>query len=135
MRDFTKYDVTIGDYTHVQLPKRRAIFHVIRQLCASGIDPEEIRETVTWKTNMFRVIEGDLDSREFEKKLAEQLVSEGSKPETRRYFIADDELIHANGKTYALTKMWAARTGKAIDLLLERFPHHDISCQESALHA
>jgi len=79
-----------------------------------------------------RVVEGNLDSVEFEKKLAEQLVSEGNKPETRRYFIGDDELIHANGKTYAVTKMWGTRTAEAIDLLLEKFTEHRISYRESS---
>jgi len=130
-RDLTKYDLTIGDESFSHLPKRRAIFHVIRHLCDSGIDPEEIRAVITWKSNMMRVVEGNLDSVEYEKKLAEQLVSEGNKPETRRYFIGDDELIHANEKTYAVTKMWGTRTAEAIDLLLEQFSEHGISYRES----
>lgn len=130
-RDLTKYDVTIGEESFSHLPKRRAIFHVIRHLCDSGVDPEEIRAVITWKSNMMRVVEGNLDSVEFEKKLAEQLVSEGNKPETRRYFIGDDELIHTNGKTYAVTKMWGTRTAEAIDLLLEKFAEHRITYRES----
>jgi len=81
---------------------------------------------------MMRVVEGNLDSVEFEKKLAEQLVSEDNKPETRRYFISDDELIHANEKTNAVTKMWGTRTAEVIDLLQERFTEHRISYRESA---
>ena len=81
---------------------------------------------------MMRVVEGDLDSVEFEKKLAEQLVSEGNKPETRRYFINEDELIHANEKTYAVTKMWGTRTAEAINLLIERFPDHHLSYSENS---
>ncbi len=53
---------------------------------------------------MMRIVEGNLDSVEFEKKLAEQLVSKGNKPETRRCFIGNDELIHANEKTYAVRR-------------------------------
>lgn len=131
-RDLTKYDVIIGDESFGHLPKRRAIFQVIRHLCDSGVDPDEIRAAITWKSNMMRVVEGNFDSVEFEKKLAEQLVSEGNKPETRRYFIGDDELIHANGKTYAVTKMWGTRTAEAIDLLLEKFSEHRISYRESS---
>jgi len=55
-----------------------------------------------------------------QKRLAEQLVSEGYKPETLCYFIGDDELSHANGKTYTVTKIWGTRTAEAIDLLLEK---------------
>ena len=130
-RDLTKYDVTIGDEFFDHLPKRWAIFHVIRHLCDSGVDPEEICSVITWKSNMMRVVEGTLDSVEFEKKLAEQLVSEGNKPRTWRYFISDDELIHTNGRTYAVIKSWGTRTAEAIDLLQEKFPEHRITYRES----
>jgi len=132
-RDLTKYDVTIGDESFSHLPKRRAIYYVIRHLCDSGVDPDEICSVIIWKSNMMRVVEGDIDSVEFEKKLSEQLVSEGKKPETRRYFIGDDELIHANEKTYVVTKMWGTRTVEAIELLLEKFPGCRISYKESTV--
>ena len=134
-RDLTKYDVIIGDKSFDRQPKRRAIYHVIRHLCDSGVDPEEIREMITWRRNMMRVVEGIHASVEFEKKLAEQLLSEGNKPQTRRYFIKDSELIHANGKTYAITKMWGRRTTEAIDLILGKFSSYGISYGESSVNA
>ena len=82
---------------------------------------------------MMLVVDGNLDSVGYEKKLAEQLVSEGNKPETRRYFIGDDELIHVNEKTYPVTKTWRTRRAEAIDPLLERFAEHRISYSESSV--
>lgn len=131
-RDLTKYDVIIGDESFNRLPKRRAVYHVIRHLCDSGIDPEEIREVITWRRNMMRVVEEIHNSVELEKKLTEQLLTEGNKPEARRYFIEDDELIHANEKTYAVTKMWGLRTTEAIDVILKKFPNNQISYRESS---
>ncbi len=133
-RDLTKYDVNIGDESIDHLAKRRAIYHVIRHLCDSGVDPEEIREVITWRRNMMRVVEGIHNSVDFEKKLAEQLLTEGNKPETRRYFIGSGELIHANEKTYAVTKMWGQRTTKAIDLILEKFSGYGITYRESSVN-
>ena len=131
-RDLTKYDVVIGEQVLTQLPKRRAIFSIIHHLCALGVDPEQIREIITWKPSTLRVAPGTLDSRQFVKVLADQLISEGKKPEsTRRFFIEDDELIHANGKTYAVTKMWGIRTAEAMGLLVDRFKDKGISYQES----
>jgi len=104
-RDLTRYDLTVGDETVQNLPKRRAIYQVIRKLCAEGIDPEDIRNVISWKGNALYPVDGELDSTAFEIALAARLTEQGNKPDTHRYFIANDELIRANGKTYAVTKM------------------------------
>ena len=132
-RDQTKYDVSIGDQVLTDLPKRRAIFNIIRYLCSSGVNPEEIRAIITWKPSTLRDAQGTLGSRQFGKALAEQLISEGKKPQsTKRYFIEDDELIHANEKTYAVTKMWGNRTAEAMGLLVDRFKDKGVSYHESS---
>jgi len=130
-RDLTKYDVSIGDQILTNLPKRRAIFSIIHYLCASGIDPEQIREHIAWRGKALRLVPGTLDSVAFEKALADQLISERKKPQTRRFFIDDDELIHANGKTYAVTKMWGIHTEKAMKQIVDRFKDKGVSFQES----
>ena len=53
-RDLTKYDVITGDESFDHLPKRQAIYRVIKHLCDSGVNPEEIRALVTWRRNMMR---------------------------------------------------------------------------------
>jgi len=130
-RDLTKYDVTIEELTQPHLPKRRAIFSIVKYLVDSGANPEEIKSIINWKSDALVSIDGELDSLEFEKKLAEQLIQKGKKPETQRFFIGEDELMHYNGKTYALTKMWGTRTAEAMDLLIQRYPDEHISYKES----
>jgi hypothetical protein len=126
-RDLTRYDITVGAKTFSNLPKRRAIYQVIRALYEAGVDPEAIRSAVPWKTTILTPIAGTLTSEPFEKAFAAKLMEEGRLPQTNRYFIDEGELIHANGKTYAATKMWGERTTSAIDELLKAFPAHDIS--------
>lgn len=46
-RDMTKYDVNLGDQLLTKLPKRCAIFHIIHYLWESGVDPEQIRQTIS----------------------------------------------------------------------------------------
>ena len=130
-RDMTRYHVTIGDKQFTDLPKRRAIYEVIRGLCAAGVDPDAIRRAVPWKTRMLLPIDGSLDADAYEKALAAQLIEHGRKPEVFRFFTGDKDLIHANGKTYAATKMWGHRTAAAIDELLKTFPGHRISYREA----
>jgi hypothetical protein len=130
-RDLTRYDVTVGESVFANLPKRRAIYQVIRALWDSGVDPEAIRSAVPWKTAILTPIAGTLTSEPFEKAFAAKLIEDGRQPLTNRYFIDDVDLIHANGKTYAATKMWGERTTSAIDQLLKAFPGHDISYKAS----
>lgn len=69
-RDTTKYDVIAGNETFSRLPKRRAMYQVVRHLCDSGVNPEEIRSTITWRTKNFMCdLEGDLESDEFKRQL------------------------------------------------------------------
>ncbi len=130
-RDLTKYDVTLGDTTHERLAKRRAIFGVVKYLCDSGIDPDEIDSLITWKNNMFYSFEGHLNSAEFEKVLSDKQKAEGKKPQPKRYFISGDELIYAKGRTYAFHKMWGISTAKALDILVESYKGKNIAYRES----
>ena len=53
--DFTKYDVMIDGQTYQRLPKRTAIYTVVKFLSDSGILPEMIADAVPWRRNtMFR---------------------------------------------------------------------------------
>jgi hypothetical protein len=131
-RDFTRYDVTVGTEVFRNLPKRWTVFRVVKALCAGGVDPDEIAKILaTWKSYGIRAIDGTLRSSEFKTRLADLLASEGAKPDTGRYFVGEDELIHANGKTYALTNQWGPSTTIAIDTMLEQFPTHHISYSEA----
>ncbi|MCX7144125.1 MAG: hypothetical protein NT123_24425 [Proteobacteria bacterium] len=131
-RDLTRYDVTVGEVSFTNLPKRRAVYQVIRKLCDDGIDPEEVISELDFKGDALIQVVGELDAAAFEEALAALLTAQGKKPNTLRYFTANDELIHAQGKTYAVTKMWGPKTTRAIDALLKRFPGHKISYHESS---
>jgi hypothetical protein len=131
-RDFTRYDVTVGSKTFSNLPKRRAIYQVIRGLCDAGVNPEEIRNAVPWKSTILTPLPGSLDAPAFEKAFSELLIEQGKKPQVSRYYIAEEDLIRANAKTYAATKMWGGQTLQAMDELLKAFPGHSVSYKESS---
>ena len=130
-RDFTRYDVTAGEEMFTNLSKRRTAYVVIRQLCDQGVDPEEIRKTLSWMSNALYPVEGEHDSAAFNERLAARLKEQGNKPDTSRYFADEDELIHANGKTYAITRMWDLNMTEAVDALIKQFPDARISYKES----
>jgi hypothetical protein len=131
-KDLTKFDVTIVDETEAHLPKRRAIFRVVRHLCDRGITPEEISKLLdrphhrTW-----REAPGELDSEEFTEAATEAARAGGPVFDPRRWWVEDDELIVSAGTTYAFTKMWGLNTEEAIKSMLKAFPHLEISVRRS----
>jgi hypothetical protein len=132
-RDLTKYDITLDDTIMERLPKRQAIFHIVKYLCDSGVAPEEIWELIPWKRNvLFKSFEGKLDSEAFEKALGDQMEANGKNRQPWRHFISDDELIYSNGRTYAFHKMWGNATAKALGILSEHFKDKGISFKESS---
>ena len=130
--DLTKYDVTIDGQTHQRLPKRAAIYTVVKFLCDSGISPERIATAVPWRKNtMFRSADGTLDATGFAQRMREEEESGGKRFEERRFYCADNELIHAEGRTYAFTNQWGRYTAMSINDLIQAFPDDRITCTKS----
>jgi hypothetical protein len=131
--DFTKYDVTINGKNYERLPKRAAIFTVVKFLCDSGVPPEKIAAQVPWRQNsMFRDTEGTLDSDEFLERMKAVEESGGKRFEEHRFYYDDGELIHGGGRTYAFTNQWGDRCISAIKNLIDAFPEQKITCTKSS---
>jgi hypothetical protein len=130
--DFTKYDVIIGGATHEHLPKRTAIFTVVRHLVSRGHSPEAIAAVVAWRKNsMFRCANGTLNPGDFVAAQKKEASAGGRAFEERRFFCDDDELLHHDGRTYAFTNQWGNRTIEALDELITAFPNEGISYRVS----
>jgi len=126
--DFTRYDVEVGGETHARLPKRRAIFEVVRYLCERGKTPDEVQEAIPWRrTTLFLDAEGELSGIEFQK-YHEARSADGTRHfRPRRWYRADDELIVCNGRTFAFSNQWGNRWHEAMDNLLALLPDEEIA--------
>lgn len=121
-RDFTKYDVTVLGKSEKYLPKRGAIFYVVKNLCNSGISPEKINELIDWKGNLFLHADGLHNSDDFIRIITEQGKANGRKINYPRWYCDDEELIYFEERTYAFHKMWGSRWMSAMKLLKDNFP-------------
>jgi hypothetical protein len=122
-RDYSRFDVKVGEIVHRDLPKRRAVFVLIHGLCASGVPAAEIAKVMSWRKTNFRVVDGEVDSATFES-LARQ---QPTKFDPVRWFYEDSELIHSDGRTYALTNQWGPRGERAMQELLDHFKPDSIT--------
>jgi len=125
-RDLTKYNVKVNGKMFDKQSKRRAMLYIIKQLCDSGVSPEQIRELIPWHSRLWKSVDGNVCSKDFCAK-AESI----GNFDPIRYFLEDDELIHSGGKTYALTNQWGGRTREVIKALLAKYPDKGIGVEES----
>lgn len=114
-----KFDVSINGQTQCGLSNRAAMFAVVQHLVGCGHAPEELqKQAVPWRPKtMFRLAE-----------VATQL-------NPSQYFCGDGELLHSNGKTYALAKKWGKRCAQAIENLIELFGNGTVSFRPSKSEA
>ncbi len=132
--DLTKYDVTVGGQTQSRLSKRATIYAIVKFLCDSGIAPEEIAAKVPGQENrMFRSADGALDSAAFAQRMRQEEEGGGKRFESHRFFCADGQLIHTNGRTYACTNQWGGGANflTVLNDLKRAFPDHQIEYAES----
>ncbi|SCZ68383.1 PDDEXK family nuclease [Thiohalomonas denitrificans] len=132
-RDLTRYDVFVDDDKYPNLAKRRAILAVFRGVYSKGANPEDVAKLIDWKPNLVRSAEGTLGSGEMYDAITEQLESEGKTSTAKRYFLADDELMHANGRTYALTKMWGRSTVEAMQVIVDKYSDLNVCFREAEI--
>jgi len=127
-RDFTPYDVTIGEQRLESMAKRRAIFHVVRHLCQNGVDPEEIAALFDWRQNrVWYVVDGEVSEEEFERLALEKAADDGPAFAPHRWFRSEDELIRANNKSYAFSNQWGGQGWqKGMTRLAEKHPEFGI---------
>ncbi|MBW8844499.1 MAG: hypothetical protein JF607_05955 [Burkholderiales bacterium] len=114
-KDTTRYDLSVGDTTLVNLPKRRLIYEVVAEAIRRGVAPESMAAAVSWREGrMFVAANGQLDESGFRRELP-------GKP-LDRYYCADEDLFHLGGKTYAFSTQWGSRTLEAINNILALMP-------------
>ena len=125
-RDNTPFDVSIGEATFSNQWKRNAILIVVKHLCQNGIDPEKIRELIDWpKTaSIWHTVAGKFDAQSFVDEASKIAEADGSRFTPKRWHCRNDEdLIHANGKTYAFSNQWGEPGwGIAMEKLKTAFP-------------
>lgn len=128
-RDWTPYDIALGDQQFVGLRKRHAIYRTFCYLVANGVAPEQVAERCGPVANRAIVsVSGEVTADEFCRLVQEERAKEGRNFDTTRYFTGHDELVHFEGRTYAFTSQWGGENwNEAMCSLRDSFPDHRIN--------
>ncbi len=127
-RDLTKYSIATksGDYSN--LPKRRAIFLIVRELINQGIHPTQIQSALPVNQPLrFYRLAGNLEWDDFREAAKQQSNSGGPIFNERRWFREENDLIFVQGETFAFSNQWGSRTEECMNSLISAFPDCGIS--------
>ncbi len=123
-RDHTKFDVTVQGQVHRALNKRRAILTVVQALARAGISPESMSRAVPSRGDRFIAsAAGELDSLSFIEAVTNDRAAQSRTFDPARWFFSDDELVHFDGRTYAVSNQWGTGTEQTLRDLTSQFPH------------
>jgi hypothetical protein len=131
-RDYTRFVVTTPQGVSGPLAKRRAVLEVVKALKAAGAPFAEIQRILEEHhdrgSGVFRSTGGDLDSEGFIAAVIHDSQAAGPAFDSSRYFCKSEDLIHSDGRTYALTNQWGGPgTAETMDALLRAFPDRAVS--------
>lgn len=119
------YSLSIQGQTVSGLSRRGAVLKIAQYLCGNGIAPQRLLDSAGIRQGtMFRSAEGYLDSSQFVACVTNEESSQGRSFVPERYFVADDELIRFQGKTYALMRRWGLGTVGTIPKWQNDFSDH-----------
>ncbi|MBL6445682.1 hypothetical protein JMN32_05140 [Fulvivirga sp. 29W222] len=116
-RDYTKYNLTIGDINETNLNKRQTMHLAMSQAVRLGISPERLME-LTGSKRWIWVDKFCNSKEEFESSEIHNVRSYDSS----RWFNADNELIQFEGKTYAFSNQHGKGTYDLVTNTFQKFP-------------
>lgn len=129
-RDYTKYDLVIGDEKLERQAKRRVIHAILKHLLERGVSVDAIRTAFHWRTTrMIQQVEGTLNSDEF---IAEA-IRQNEKFDATRWLTKDDELVHVDGQTLAINNQWAGtKFEPVLQSLIDGSSASDVSFEQAS---
>jgi hypothetical protein len=108
--DWTRYDVWTKDELHPSLYKREAIYTAVRFLIENGVKPTEL-EALAGR-HLFESLDGEVSGEAFRSELVRR--RSNNPTVVKRYYAGDDELLTADGRTYAVHNQWTKATMEAV---------------------
>jgi hypothetical protein len=118
--DFTHYDLTVNETTYPNLWKRNLIRQVVATAVKAGVTLSQLESVLPHRRLI--VVNGTLTGEAFLAAAEVMKASEGYVFNRLRYFLDDDQLLHLEGKTCALSNQWGIASLPIIDEIASMLP-------------
>lgn len=115
-RDYTRYDLSVGDEKYSALPKRRMMYHIVRAVLKNGGTPNQVADVIP--ARKFKIYERKIDAKELMKDLGQRSI---------RWFCDADEIFYVDGMTCILSNQWGRGTIDFARTLSDKFP--ELNCR------
>ncbi len=116
-RDYTKYDLQINGQAYFSRNKRQTMYQTISNSVVAGIKIADLQE-ITGEERWLSVDKICLNQEEFEREI--QKIN--PRYDSKRWFNADDQLIHEGGKTYVFSNQYGKSTYRLVSEIIQKFP-------------
>lgn len=103
--DFTRYDLIVNGTTYPNLWKRNLIRQAVAAAVQAGISLSQLESILS--NRRLIVVNGTLSGEAFLAAAEAKMTSDGYVFNRRRFFLDDDQLLHLEGKTCALSNQWS----------------------------
>lgn len=123
--DWSRYDLRVGDQTFTDLSKRYLFYHALRGFTNAGIGVKVLSEHLP--PRKFLGIPGKLTLNEFRTGASQLKNAAGVPYDLTRRFMGEDDLIHSDGSTWALSNQWSRYQLPVLDELISKYPKAKIS--------
>lgn len=118
--DFTRYDLTVNGTTYSNLWKRNLIRQAVATAVDAGVTLSQLESILPHRRLI--VVNGTLSGDAFLTAAEAKKTSDGYVFNHRRYFLEDDQLLHLEGKTCALSNQWGITSLPIIDQIASILP-------------
>jgi len=120
-RTYIKIDLTIGSESWTRISKPDAMLRMFHHLANSGITPAQMAAAIPWRSakRILIDLDGNLDSDAFCEAAPTHFEGTRRSFQAKQWLVDDDQLIHHDGRTWALIRGWHGRTPEALQNLIE----------------
>lgn len=127
--DFTRYDLKVEGRTYTNLWKRNLIWTAVSSALKAGLSTDELGRIIP--TRKFVVVDGELTGEAFFAAAQKVRSAAGYVFRPERMFVDDEHLIHAGGKTIALSNQWGLPSLPLIDQIAQAVPQLRMSYHQT----
>ena len=132
-REYARFVITVGGRPLGTFNKRQAVLQIVKELSARGVSPEQMSKLAPERGDRFFIsTSGTVASAAFCEQLARERRQSGRSFDPSRWFCDDDELLHVDSKTYAVSNQWGVGTEEVLVRLTTAFPQAQVEIRRDA---